>query len=287
MYVLFPCSTRSHSVLKTNRKSHSPTRPECLRRRKSRPSCRMQYADPSPGTLYAKLRTVHHRLLLRIIGTQRKRPEHRMTSYNRALDITGCASIETTLRTRRLLWAGTLLRMSGGRLPKRIVLGNLEGAARRGRGGKDKEWIDCIQSDIQAFGIAGVWKATALKTEVWIETVTKGGRGFMAAWRKEEVDEAKHRQEKRDATRLGNLLSQTGVKNFVKPHPLAQSTSRRYPCTDARPTKTCVAPVDASRDFIYFLRTSSVGGGGGVCCQTFSFVLFSLFSRPRAGLAAV
>ena len=56
--------------------------------------------------------------------------------------------------------------------------------------------------------------------------------------------------------------------------------------TISRPT-TCVAPVDASRDFIYFLRTSSVGGGGGVCCQTFSFVLFSLFSRPRAGLATV
>ena len=59
------------------------------------------------------------------------------------------------------------------------------------------------------------------------------------------------------------------------------------PCTDARPTETCAAPVDASRDFIYFLRTSSVVGGGGVCCQTFSFVLFSLFSRPRAGLAPV
>ena len=29
------------------------------------------------------------------------------------------------------------------------------------------------------------------------------------------------------------------------------------------------------------------GWGGGVCCQTFSFVLFSLFSRPRAGLATV
>ena len=63
---------------------------------------------------YAKLRTVHHRVLLRIIGAQRKRPDHR-TSYNRALEITGCESIETTLRTRRLLWAGTLLRMSGGR----------------------------------------------------------------------------------------------------------------------------------------------------------------------------
>ena len=79
---------------------------------------------------YAKLRTVHHRVLLRIIGAQRKRPDHRMTSYNRALEITGCESIETTLRTRRLLWVGTLLRMSGGRLPKRIMFGNLEGAVR-------------------------------------------------------------------------------------------------------------------------------------------------------------
>ena len=63
---------------------------------------------------------------------------HRMTSYNRALEITRCESIETTLRTRRLLWAGTLLRMSGGRLPKRIMFGNLEGAVRRGLGGKEK-----------------------------------------------------------------------------------------------------------------------------------------------------
>ena len=115
---------------------------------------------------YAKLRTVHHRVLLRIIGAQRKRPDHRMTSYNRALEITGCESIGTTLRTIRLLWAGALLRMSGGRLPKRIVFGNLECAVRRGRGGKEKEWTDCAQSDIRAFGIAGDWKATALKAEV-------------------------------------------------------------------------------------------------------------------------
>ena len=90
---------------------------------------------------YAKLWTVHHRVLLRIIGAQRKRSEYRMTSYNRALEITRSESIETTLRTRRLLWAGALIRMSGGRLPKRIVFGNLEDAVRRtnrGRGGKEK-----------------------------------------------------------------------------------------------------------------------------------------------------
>ena len=87
---------------------------------------------------YAKLRTVHHRVLLRIIGAQRKRPDHRMTSYNRTLEIARCESIETTLRTRRRLWAGMLIRMSGGRVPKRIVFGSLEGAVRRGRGGKEK-----------------------------------------------------------------------------------------------------------------------------------------------------
>ena len=158
---------------------------------------------------YAKLRTLHHRVLLRTIGAERKRPDHRITSWNRALETTGSESIETTVQTRRLLWAGTLIRMSGGRLPKRIVFGNLEGAVRRGRGGKEKECTDCVQSDIRAFGIAGDWKATALNAEVRVETVTEGGRRFMAAWRKEEVDAARHRQEKREATRLGNLLSHT------------------------------------------------------------------------------
>ena len=84
----------------------------------------------------AKLRTVHQRVL-------------------RALEITGCESIKITLRTIRRLRAGTLIQMSGGRLPKRIVFGNLEGTVRRGRGVKEKAWTDCLQSDIWAFGIAG------------------------------------------------------------------------------------------------------------------------------------
>ena len=172
---------------------------------------------------YAKLRTVHHRVLLRIIGAQRMRPDHRMTSYNRVLEISGCESVETTLSTRRPLWAGTLLRMSGGRLPnaKRIMFGILEGAVRRGQGGKEKEWTDCVQSDLRAFGITGDWKTMALKAKVWVEAVTEGGRRFMAAWREEEEDAARHRQEKREATRLGKLQSHTEAYNFAKRHPLA------------------------------------------------------------------
>ena len=99
--------------------------------------------------------------------------------------------------------------MSGGRLPKRIMFGNLEGAARRGRGGKEKEWTDCVQSDIRAFGIMRDWKAMTLKAEVWVEVVTEDGRRFMAAWREEEEDAARHRSEKREARRLGKSLSHT------------------------------------------------------------------------------
>ena len=99
--------------------------------------------------------------------------------------------------------------MSGGRLPKRITFGNLEGAVRRGRGGKEKEWADCVRSDIRAFDITGDWKPMALKAEVWVEAVTEGGRRFMAAWRAKEEDAARYRQEKREATRLGELQSHT------------------------------------------------------------------------------
>ena len=81
---------------------------------------RMVTAEAIEALLYAsstwtlhqehhKLRTVHHRVLLRIIGAQRKIPNHRITSYNRGLEIARCESIETTLRTRRLLWLGTLI----------------------------------------------------------------------------------------------------------------------------------------------------------------------------------
>ena len=60
--------------------------------------------------------------------------------------------------------------------------GNLEGAVRRGVGGKEKDWTDCVQCDIRALGITGDWTATASKVEVWVEAVTEGGRMLMAVW---------------------------------------------------------------------------------------------------------
>ena len=49
----------------------------------------------------------------------------------------------------------------------------------------------------------------AVEAEVCVEAVTEGGRRFMAAWRQEEADADRYRQENREATRLGKLQSHT------------------------------------------------------------------------------
>ena len=98
----------------------------------------------------------------------------------------------------------------------------------------------------------------ALKAEVWVETVAEGGRRFMAAWRKEEEDAARHRQEKREAMRLGKLQSRkrrilrsdTHWPNRRVVGILVRT--RDGPRSPACVTPTCVAPrhVDAWRDFL-------------------------------------
>ena len=63
-----------------------------------------------------------------------------------------------------------------------MLFGNLlEDAVRKGQGGKENEWIDCVQSDVRAFGIAGGWKPTALEAKMWVEVVTEHGLRFMVA----------------------------------------------------------------------------------------------------------
>ena len=84
----------------------------------------------------------------------------------------------------------------------------------------------------------------------------------------------------------GKLLSQTEEADFCEVTPIGLLDKPKEYCTGARWTGTCVAPrhVDASHCF-FFVRISPVGGG----CESYYFVrtLFSLSSRPRAGLAIV
>ena len=74
---------------------------------------------------YTKLRTTHHRMLLRVLGAWCKSPNKPILFYKDALQRAECESIETAVRTWRLMRSGTLLRMGDHRLPKRVMSGKL------------------------------------------------------------------------------------------------------------------------------------------------------------------
>ena len=63
------------------------------------------------------------------------------------------------------------MRMDARRLPRRLILGKLHGARKRGRGEKEKERVDCVKKNIRAFGIL-----LSLQEDVWYNTVVEGGR---------------------------------------------------------------------------------------------------------------
>ena len=95
------------------------------------------------------------------------------------------------------------MQMDARRLPRRLISGKPDGARKRGRGGKEKEGIDCVEKDVRAFGISGDWEALSLQEIVWYNTVVEGGRRFMDAWRIEE-QASETRQEKRMEKETGN-----------------------------------------------------------------------------------
>ena len=160
---------------------------------------------------YTKLRTTRHRMLLRTVGAWCKSPNKRILSYKDALQRTQCESIEATVRTRRLLWAGALLRMGDHRLPKRVMSGELENVGKRAPGGKEKEWTDCVAEYLRLFGITRDWSTAALDPGVWYSTVGEGGCRFMAAWVKEEEKASEHRLRKREAEKADNVEVAPGV----------------------------------------------------------------------------
>ena len=86
--------------------------------------------------------------------------------------------------------------------------GNLEGVRSADRSGWGKERVNRLRTERHP-GVCHGGEATALESERWIQTVTGGGRRFIAVWRKYEVDAARNHQVKREVTRLGTLLSHT------------------------------------------------------------------------------
>ena len=182
--------------------------------------------------------------------------------------------------------------MSGGRLPKRIMLGNLEGAIRRGRGRKEKEWTNCVQSDIRA-GKGRRWRQGC-----GLRQSRRVGGGLL--WprrgkkRQTRLDFAKRRDRQRD----WENCYRTRKRRTCEATPIWLVDGSKESCTGARCSTFACMHIYASRDALsghllfcslrckrlnlimitcfffylsifYFLSTSSVRGGG--CCQTSSF----------------
>ena len=103
-------------------------------------------------------------------------------SYLDTLIKTGSESIEATLHSRRVMFAGFVIRMEDTRLLKCVMLGALVGGASC-VGGQDKEWMGCFLDDLRAFGInADQWTTAAQDEGEWRRTAEQGAECFMAKW---------------------------------------------------------------------------------------------------------
>ena len=69
-----------------------------------------------------------------------------------ALAKTGCENVETTVRKRRILFAGFVAGVDNERLPKRVMFGEVD----RGKGcsgGQEQDWMDCLERDLSLFNL--------------------------------------------------------------------------------------------------------------------------------------
>ena len=73
---------------------------------------------------------------------------------------------------------------------------------------------------------------------MWVKTVMEGECMFMAAWRNEEVDAARHRREKRMATRLGKSCYRTWKRRTCEVTPTGLVDEPKDSCTGAGQTET-------------------------------------------------
>ena len=67
--------------------------------------------------------------------------------------------------------------------------------------GREKDWTDCVQRDIRAFGITGNWKATALEAECGLIRSRRVGGGSWPRGGKKRytrLDIARRRERQRD-----------------------------------------------------------------------------------------
>ena len=134
-----------------------------------------------------------HRSMLHIITGHRASAHdgRRRQSYHNLLLQTECEPIETTVRTRRLLLLGELVRQNDARIPKRMLFAELD-HGKRSVGKPRPDWVSDVKGDMSKFDIdSKSWLETAKDGPKWRNLVEKQASHCTKKWHAEE--EKKHR----------------------------------------------------------------------------------------------
>ena len=134
------------------------------------------------GCHYDTLRRARHRFLTRCIGWRKhNRADHPISYLDNKLIKTGSESIEATLRSRRILFAGFVAGMEDTRLSKCVMFGELAGG-RRLCGGPGKRADGVFpERPLRAFGInADHWTTAAQDEGKRCSAAEQGAEHFMA-----------------------------------------------------------------------------------------------------------
>ena len=100
---------------------------------------------------------------LRIILSISIRDNKRNTSIRKAAKQQRVSSL---LSQRRLRFAGHLVRMSGNRLPRKLLVCSLP-SGRRSVGGHKCRWNDLLLRDLRKIGLGDDWKSKAMDRNEW------------------------------------------------------------------------------------------------------------------------
>ena len=141
----------------------------------------MRDVEPETPDYYDILRQVHHSMLFRCLGWRKRKHDDHTLSYVDAFAKTASESIETTVRQRRILFAGFVARMGGERMPRRVMFEGLVGG-KGYSGGQEKDWMVRSKEDMTEFGIMFEgWRKAAHRAADGFDGSRKG-QSFMWKW---------------------------------------------------------------------------------------------------------
>ena len=126
------------------------------------------------------MRSAHNRHLQRLTGAFRKKrsAELHPVSYLEMVQRLDCDPIEATIRARRLIFAGKLLRLGDERLPKIMLCGEIidEEAKKHSR---ISSYRSCLTDDMKKFDIdRKSWFKLAQDKKEWRKAVEAGRAHF-------------------------------------------------------------------------------------------------------------